>query len=572
MKAHREFFAAMVMAATASFACITVRAATITVAQDGTGDYPTIQEGIDAAVEGDVVRVMPGYYAEASEREINGRLRGANVILKTGVTVEGAGPDSTIIAANNREVGIDAGILAVDVQDAVLEGFTITGHIDWGEQHYQYYGVALLAEHSTLTISGNIFDGYIVKPGEPQNSGCQFFGTMASVRADSEALIYNNVFLYADDISVSAEDSTADIDNNTFYGWEECVEGTAICGRNSVVNVANNTFSYIEDGIDLCDLHEGEESILTLSHNNYWGVDVELADFGSANVIYDEGGHVHADPMHALVNLRYGEYDFSLSPGSPLIDAGDNAAVPESVDTDLAGDARFVDDPATPDTGSGTAPIVDIGAYEHQESCEEIMNSLGDPIALEASPSCDRVELTWSDNVMGEAAFLIERRSLSDNGDWILLAEIPGLPGSTGDLFSFTDENAPGGQTCKYLLEVESADGDVCAWFYSAGVEIPGAPETPTNLTAEALGRRGPITLTWSDCSSEDGYTIRKLITNLHTGVAKYVICAELEAGTTSWQDSAVHPGYRYDYSIRAYNECGESPFSAPATVTLSRW
>jgi len=50
--------------------------------------------------------------------------------------------------------------------------------------------------------------------------------------------------------------------------------------------------------------------------------------------------------------------------GSPLIDAGRNAAVPVGIVTDLAGDARFQDDPGTPDTGEGTAPLVDIGAFE----------------------------------------------------------------------------------------------------------------------------------------------------------------------------------------------------------------
>jgi hypothetical protein len=53
-----------------------------------------------------------------------------------------------------------------------------------------------------------------------------------------------------------------------------------------------------------------------------------------------------------------------LSEGSPCIDAGDNGAVPADVEIDLAGNARFLDDPGTTDTGMGTAPIVDFGAYE----------------------------------------------------------------------------------------------------------------------------------------------------------------------------------------------------------------
>jgi len=49
---------------------------------------------------------------------------------------------------------------------------------------------------------------------------------------------------------------------------------------------------------------------------------------------------------------------------SHCIDAGKNAAVPFGVTTDLDGNPRFVDIPTVPDTGSGTPPIVDMGAYE----------------------------------------------------------------------------------------------------------------------------------------------------------------------------------------------------------------
>ncbi|MBN1512990.1 MAG: right-handed parallel beta-helix repeat-containing protein, partial [Phycisphaerae bacterium] len=54
-----------------------------------------------------------------------------------------------------------------------------------------------------------------------------------------------------------------------------------------------------------------------------------------------------------------------LLPGSGAIDGGNNAAVPTGVTTDLAGGPRFIDDPATPDGGSGVPPIVDMGAYEY---------------------------------------------------------------------------------------------------------------------------------------------------------------------------------------------------------------
>ena len=66
-----------------------------------------------------------------------------------------------------------------------------------------------------------------------------------------------------------------------------------------------------------------------------------------------------------------------LSSGSPCIDAGDNDAVPPDVTTDLAGEVRFSDDEGTLDTGNGVAPIVDMGAFEFQQTTDD--NSDGDP-------------------------------------------------------------------------------------------------------------------------------------------------------------------------------------------------
>ncbi|MHC4758058.1 MAG: S8 family serine peptidase, partial [Planctomycetota bacterium] len=56
--------------------------------------------------------------------------------------------------------------------------------------------------------------------------------------------------------------------------------------------------------------------------------------------------------------------NYHLQPGSPCIDAGNNTTVPPSLIVDLDDKPRLVDDPCTSDTGNGTLPIVDIGAYE----------------------------------------------------------------------------------------------------------------------------------------------------------------------------------------------------------------
>ena len=85
--------------------------------------------------------------------------------------------------------------------------------------------------------------------------------------------------------------------------------------------------------------------------------------------------------------------DFRLSCVSPYIDRGSNTGAAGSTH-DLAGGPRFLDDPATPDQGSGTAPIVDLGPYEFacgcddaQPYCDAVANSTGGLAAISWSGS-----------------------------------------------------------------------------------------------------------------------------------------------------------------------------------------
>lgn len=89
----------------------------------------------------------------------------------------------------------------------------------------------------------------------------------------------------------------------------------------------------------------------------------------------DGGGNIDADPL--FVDAANGDLHLQLT--SPAIDAGDNSALPadtadldgdgdifEVLPFDLDGYARCVDMPGAADTGAGSAPIVDIGAFEAQ--------------------------------------------------------------------------------------------------------------------------------------------------------------------------------------------------------------
>jgi len=118
--------------------------------------------------------------------------------------------------------------------------------------------------------------------------------------------------------------------------------------------------------------------------------------------------------------------DVHVQPGSPCIDAGKNSAVPpdafdldadanttEPLPFDLGGAARFADDPAAPNVGLGTPPLVDMGVYERPPpavagdlNCDGQLDfndvapfalALVDPAAYEAQyPACDRMRADMS--------------------------------------------------------------------------------------------------------------------------------------------------------------------------------
>jgi len=67
-------------------------------------------------------------------------------------------------------------------------------------------------------------------------------------------------------------------------------------------------------------------------------------------------GNINADPLFV------GSGDYHLTAGSPCIDAATSDNAPT---TDMEGNPRY-DDPSVPNTGGGTYPYYDMGAFEYQ--------------------------------------------------------------------------------------------------------------------------------------------------------------------------------------------------------------
>lgn len=140
------------------------------------------------------------------------------------------------------------------------------------------------------------------------------------------------------------------IDDNESRG------GEAIQSRDADVLIANTILrGWLGQGSLV--RHDGSRAIV--ENCNVEGSGGSGANW-DARLGEDGGGNIDAIPM--FVDALAGDY--RLRSGSPCIDAG--AADLAQHGTDLNGCPRLVDDAYVTDTGTGPAPIVDIGAYEWQ--------------------------------------------------------------------------------------------------------------------------------------------------------------------------------------------------------------
>jgi hypothetical protein len=204
----------------------------------------------------------------------------------------------------------------------------------------------------------------------PTLTNCRFSGNSAG----NGGGMYNRYFSDPTMTNCIFSGNSANYNGGAMFTWDSCILTLSNCtfSQNSALN-----------GTALaCDEPHGFRPPSTLDVNNcilwdggaeIWNDDgstitINYSDVqGGETGVYDPcdglvwgAGNIDADPC--FVDAANGDYH--LLEDSPCIDAGDNTAVPSGVTTDLDDNPRFVDDPCTPDTGNGTPPIVDMGAYE----------------------------------------------------------------------------------------------------------------------------------------------------------------------------------------------------------------
>lgn len=116
--------------------------ATYTIRADGTGDFPTIQEGIQASVAGDVVLLIDGVYRGAGNRDLHYDGKGITVRSLSG------NPAQCIIDCEGQTRG--ARFYTAEPPEAVLQGVQIRNG-----QSTNGGGIAISG--SSPTIRGCVF-------------------------------------------------------------------------------------------------------------------------------------------------------------------------------------------------------------------------------------------------------------------------------------------------------------------------------------------------------------------------------------------------------------------------------
>ena len=272
---------------------------------------------------------------------------------------------------------------------------------DYGGGMYNYYGGS--PTFTNCTFSGNSANtdgsggGMFNWASNPTITNCTFSGNSANTgggmyNGDSSPTITNCKFIANSAPSgeypgcgggMEDVNNSPIVTNCTFNGNSANYGGGMFNYSNSIPILTNCTFSG-----NLADygggMDNGNVSNPTINNCILWGNTAPYGpqiynfDNSNSNITYSnvQGGQPGTGNINRTP-LFIGAGDFRLQGSSPCIDAGNNSAMPTGVTTDLAGNPRFIDDPHTFDTGAGTPPIVDMGAFEYIRPQYSITASAG---------------------------------------------------------------------------------------------------------------------------------------------------------------------------------------------------
>ena len=179
------------------------------------------------------------------------------------------------------------------------------------------------------------------------------------------------------------------------------------------------------------------------------------------------------------------------------------------------------------------------------------------PSNLSASANGTTINLSWTDNSTNETNFLVQR-SLTAGSGFVTIATLP------ANSVSYSNSGLAGSTTYYYRIKASNSAGNSpnsnIASATTAPLTIPGAP---TNLTAVPNGCN-TILLNWTDNSTTETTFKIKRSTTLN---GSYTTIATVPSNTTTFTNSSLVAGTKYNYRVMAANAAGNSPLSNKANA-----
>ena len=186
-------------------------------------DYPTIQAAINAASTGDTVKVAAGTYSE-------------NVTLKSGICLEGAGIDQTVISRNGT-----SGVTGSGISYSIIKNLTVSNS---GNSNADGGGVRLIGSSNitlqSCRVTGNIAangGGIFVSQSVVTLSHCLIDGNAASnegaglvIESNSAASLTNDTVA---DNTWSNHFGNGGVGGVSFYGSNLQITSSILWGNNS---------------------------------------------------------------------------------------------------------------------------------------------------------------------------------------------------------------------------------------------------------------------------------------------------------------------------------------------------
>jgi hypothetical protein len=354
------------------------------------GPLATIQAGIGAAdpFEGDEVVVTPGVYTHAeftNMLDFDGKritLRSVDprdpaIVAATILDRQGSPAQPGRVFLFGRGEGPDSVVTGITVQN----GFASRGGAVRCRRRSSPTFVHCVFSGNHATAQGGALD--CIEESRPSFDRCRFLGNTANTGGGAAFSYtgdpgFTNCLFTGNDATgygggaLYVLDGDASLANCTLTGNAAPSGATLLCvsdARPGSAVLANCILWDDENGIAY-----DPNSVVTIAYSAIYGG-------------WPGEGNLDADPLFLDPDgpdddpNTWGDNDYHLSPGSPCIDAANNTAVPldaadldgdgntsERTPMDLDGFPRFVDHPATDDTGVPDPPdylkIVDMGAYE----------------------------------------------------------------------------------------------------------------------------------------------------------------------------------------------------------------